>query len=157
MKNYLFVILLFFVITASNQSYAQYGNRNGYGNGYGNNMGGNSMANDDRNSKSEAQIEKEKTEYLNKSIEKLKADLKLDELQLIVIKREVETNSNTINKILKSEISDEDKTKEIEATSEQTNRNIMSYLNPEQKKKYQGYIDTKKEQLDKYKAKKSRN
>lgn len=148
MKKISILVLFFISLTATN-SFAQYGNRNGYGgagNGFGNSMGGQQM-----NSKSEADIQKERTEYLNKSIEKLKADLKLDDLQYIVIKREIETSSSAIYKVSKNEISEEDKVKEIEAISERTNRNIMGFLNVEQKKKYQSYIDDKKEQMEKYK------
>jgi hypothetical protein len=154
MKKISILALFILSLTATN-SFAQNGNRNGFGgagNGFGNNMGGQQI-----NSKSEADIQKERTEYLNKSIEKLKTDLKLDDLQFIVIKREIETCSNTIYKVSKSEISEEDKEKEVEAISEKTNRNIMGFLNEEQKKKYQSYIDDRKEQIEKSKNKRARN
>ena len=154
MKKISILALLFLSLTATN-SFAQYGNRNGYG-GYGNGMGGQQMGGNTR-TKSEADIEKERTEFLNKSLEKLKTDLKLDELQFIVIKREIETSSNAIYKVSKSESSEEDKEKEAEAITERTNRNILGFLNDEQKKKYQSYIDDRKEQIEKSKLKRARN
>ena len=149
------IVFCFFLLTLSTLSFAQYG----YGNGYGNNGMGRSQIGSNMPSsysKSEADIEKERAENLNKTVEKLKTDLQLDDLQLFVIRKELETSSASIYKIIKSESTDEEKTTEIEAITERTDRNINGYLNEEQKKKYKLYVEERKERFEKIKTKRAR-
>ena len=97
------------------------GNRmnNGMGMGTRNQQSMQNPNNFGRNEKSPEEIEKERAENIEKSVEYLKTELKLDELQVIVIRKEIETNSKKIYAVLKNdEISEEDKTKEMEAISE---------------------------------------
>ncbi len=62
-----------------------------------------------------------------------------------------------MNAVVKNEeISEEDKTKEIEAISEKTDTTINTFLNAEQKEKYKKFIENKKENLNKLKEKRSR-
>jgi len=56
---------------------------------------------------------------------------------------------------MKSESSEEDKIKEVEAINEKTDRTINTYLNDDQKVIYKKFIDERKERMEKYKM--SRN
>lgn len=110
-----------------------------------------------RNEKSAEEIEKERAENIDKSVEYLKTELKLDELQIIVIRKEIETSSKKIYAVIKNEeISEEDKTKEIEAISDKTDTTINTFLNAEQKEKYKKFIENRKEKLEKMKDKRLR-
>ena len=85
-----------------------------------------------------AQIEKEKNAQIAKIMDKLKTDLTLDDLQMIAIKNEILTsNKNTDILMKKEDISEEDKSKELKAIQEKTEKNILSYLNTSQKEKFQ--------------------
>jgi len=163
MKTLKTIILATFVIFSTN-AIAQYGYGNNGMNGggmYGGSARQNSMnmqsANYSRDTKSPEQIEKEKIENINKTVEQLRVDLNLDELQLIVIRKEIEENSKSFYQILKSEATEEEKTKAVEAASEKTDRIINSYLNEDQKLKYKKYIEDRKEKLEKIKSRRSRN
>ena len=105
--------------------------------------------------KSPEEIEKERAENLNKSIEKMTKDLNLDDLQVIVIRKEIEAGAKSISAVTKSEISNDEKIKEVDAINEKTDRTINTYLNPEQKEKYKKYIEERKDRMEKYKM--SRN
>ena len=157
MKNYFFI--LFFVFTLSLTATAQYGS-GGYGGGYGGNRNGlnRNIGNIPQTPRKPTEpTEKEKEERINKYMDKLKTDLKLDELQMIAIKNEIAANSKNIEKVMKGENSEEDKTKEIEAISEKTERNIMGFLNKEQKEKYKIVIEERKAKMLEYTNHKQRN
>ncbi len=115
-------------------------------------MGGQGMTNYNKsnNTPSTEEIEKVRTDNLNKSIEKLTKDLKLDDLQVIVIRKEIEASSKSIYAITKKEGSDEEKIREVEAINEKTDRTINTFLNAEQKEKYKKIIEDRKERLEKY-------
>ena len=100
-------------------------------------------------------IEKERAEGINKTVERLTKDLSLDDLQVIVIKKEIESSAKSIYAVMKSETSDEDKIKEVEAINEKTDRTINTFLNDEQKVKYKKFIDDRKERMEKYKMSKN--
>ncbi|MEC4003901.1 hypothetical protein OX283_004480 [Flavobacterium sp. SUN052] len=145
-------LVLLFTLNSVN---AQYGN-NGYGStGYGGNrMNQQSIQNTNnfgRNEKTADQIEKERVENLNKVMEKLTVDLKLDDLQVIVIKKEIEDNSKNLTKVSKSEVPDEQKIKEMEAINEKTDRTINTFLNDDQKIKYKKMIEERNERMEKIK------
>ena len=82
-------------------------------------------------------------------------DLNLDDLQVIVIRKEIEAGAKSISAVTKSEISNDEKIKEVDAINEKTDRTINTYLNPEQKEKYKKYIEERKDRMEKYKM--SRN
>jgi hypothetical protein len=158
MKTLQFILLSF--LFAMNSANAQYGN--GYGSGYGTGYGGGTSMNRQsiqntnnfgRNEKTPDEIEKERVENINKAIEKLTTDLKLDDLQVIVIKKEIEANSKSLLAVSKSEISIEEKIKEMEAINEKTDRTINTFLNDEQKVKYKSLIEDRKERMEKLKNK----
>lgn len=103
---------------------------------------------------SAADIEKKKSEQLDKFIDKLKKELTLDDLQTIAIRNEIDKNNRSIDIIAKKEISEEEKSKEITAMMERTIKIVNSYLNNEQKEKYKRLIeDDKPKQKEKKKKK----
>jgi hypothetical protein len=149
------IVLFSFILLATNVASAQYGNGGMYGGG-GMNRTQNQQSiqntnNFGRNTKSAEEIEKERAESLNKTMEKLTKELSLDDLQVIVIKKEIEAGSKSIYAVMKSEISDDEKIKEVEAINEKTDRTINTFLNEEQKVKYKKFIDERKERIEKYK------
>jgi hypothetical protein len=151
------IVFLSFILLAVNAASAQYGNSGTYGggmNGSGMNRMGNQQSMQNTNNfgrnKSPEDLEKERTENLNKSIEKLTKDLNLDDLQVIVIRKEIEASSKSIYAVTKTENSNEDKIKEVEAINEKTDRTINTFLNAEQKEKYKKIIEDRKERLEKY-------
>jgi hypothetical protein len=160
MKTLKSIIIVYFVLFAFNTVSAQYGYGNNGMNGGGMNRNPNQQSiqntnNYGRNTKSATEIEKERAENLNKTVEKLTKELSLDDLQVIVIKKEIETSMKNISAVMKSEVSDDEKLKEIEAINEKTDRTINTFLNEEQKNKYKKFIEERKERIEKYKM--SRN
>lgn len=151
------IVSFSFILLSVSLASAQYGNGGMYGNGAMNGggmnrMGGQGMNNYNKNSNtpSAEEIEKVRTENLNKSIENLTKDLNLDDLQVIVIRKEIEASSKSIYAITKKEGSDEEKIREVEAINEKTDRTINTFLNAEQKEKYKKIIEDRKERLEKY-------
>lgn len=130
------VLGLFF---ASMQAVAQYGGGyGGYGggnSGYGSGMNrmGSGMQ-QGRTPEKPKEIPAEETAA--KIVEKLKPELNLDELQGIAIANILTSSIKAQGVILKKETSDEDKTNDIKALSDTTDRKIMEMLNKEQKEKY---------------------
>ena len=162
MKIVIKTITISFILLAFHIASAQYGNSGMYGGsgmGGGMNRMGNQQSMQNTNNygrnKSPEDVEKERAENLNKSIEKLSKDLELDDLQIIVIKKEIEDGSKKVVAVTKSESSQEDKIKEIEAINEKMDRTINTYLSTDQKVKYKKYIEERKERMEKYKM--SRN
>lgn len=150
-KATLVIFLLFFGV---NSGIAQFGGMNGgmYGGGMNRMQNQQSIQNTNNygRDKSAEELDKERIENINKSIEKITADLKLDDLQVIVIRKEIEASSKSVFAVSKSEISNEDKLKEIDAINEKTDRTINTFLNADQKVKYKKYIDERKERMEKY-------
>ena len=128
--NYNKIFFVFFILISFTTS-AQFvnGNNNRYG-GMQNNYQTPSKP-------SPAILEKEKNEKIEKYIEKLNKELTLDELQYIAIKKEIISNSKNVDNVMKKELSEEIKAKEITFLIEQLDQNIKSYLNDSQKEKYQ--------------------
>jgi len=161
MKKLKIRITISFIFLAINLTLAQYGNTGMYGGsgmGSGMNRGGMNRnqqsiqnTNNYGRNKSPEDIEKERAENLNKNIEKLTKDLELDELQAIVIKKELEENSKKVVTVTKTESAKEDKIKEIEAINEKMDRTINTYLSANQKGKYKKYIEERQERMEKYK------
>jgi len=104
MKTLKSLLLFFLVLFAFNSATAQYGYGNGGMNRSQNQLSAQNTNNFGRNSKSPEEIEKEKTENLNKTMEKLTKELGLDDLQVIVIKKEIEAGSKSIYAIMKKQI-----------------------------------------------------
>lgn len=150
LKAILLLVLLFFGV---NSGSAQFGGMNGgmYGGGMNQMQNQQSMQNTNNygRNKSSEDLDKEREANLAKSIEKISKDLNLDDLQIIVVKKEIEASSKSIFAISKSEASDEDKIKEMDAINEKTDRIINTFLNADQKTKYKKYIDDRKERMEK--------
>jgi hypothetical protein len=150
LKAILLLVLLFFGV---NLGSAQFGGMNGgmYGGGMNQIQNQQSMQNTNNygRNKSSDDLDKEREANLAKSIEKISKDLNLDALQIIVVKKEIEASSKSIFAISKSEASDEDKIKEMDAINEKTDRIINTFLNADQKTKYKKYIDDRKERMEK--------
>jgi len=100
------------------------------------------------------EIEKKKTEQLDKFMDKLKKELTLDELQTIAIRNEIDKNNRNIDIIIKKETSDDEKSKEITAMMERTDKIVNSYLNKEQKEKYKILVEDSKPKKKEKKKKK---
>ena len=89
-------------------------------------------------------------------MKQMKEDLTLDELQCIAIRNELIANSKSIEILIKSEISEEDKTKQFESIQEKTEKIINSYMNSSQKEKYKIIKEKKALGVDTKKSKKKK-
>lgn len=131
------LVILTFALLLSNILTAQYGN-GGYGNGYGNGYGGNRRMNSamdqPRTPDKPKEIPVEVT--VGKILERLKPDLVLDELQVIAIGNILTESIRDQGMLIKAEVSQEEKIKNITVLSETTDRKIMELLNKDQKEKY---------------------
>lgn len=157
LKSVFTTSLLLGSITFASAQFGGNGMNNGMGMGTRNQQSIQNTNNFGRYEKSPEEIEKERAENIEKSVEALKTELKLDELQIIVIRKEIETSTKKIFAVVKNEeLSQEDKAKEIEAISEKTDTTINTFLNAEQKEKYKKFIENRKEKLDKLKDKRLR-
>jgi len=124
-----FLLTMFFMI--STVATAQYG-------GYGSNRSTNysdMMSRTKRPSKKN--IEKSKAEFIEKSVERLKKELTLDDLQVIAIRKIIEEDQKNRGIIIANQtISEESKIEEIRALNESTDRKLLNYLSEEQQEKY---------------------
>ncbi|MGL2966357.1 hypothetical protein [Flavobacterium sp. XGLA_31] len=158
MKTFRKILLLLFLSTTA--AFAQYGNPygnyGGYGGGY---RGGyrSGMPGGGETKPSPEKIEKEKNEQIDKAMARLKEDLNLDDLQFIAIKNEIMSSYKSLDILMKSEIPDEDKTKQYKAIQEKAEKNIMSYLNAAQKEKYQQLKLEKNNKKEDKKSKKDKD
>ncbi len=133
MKHIQSILIFAFVLLSSNIISAQYGN-GGYNNGYGSNRRMNSGMDQTRTQEKPKEIPVEVT--VGKIMERLKPELILDELQAIAISNILNESIRTQGILIKAEVSQEDKIKNIQALSEVTDRKIMELLNKDQKEKY---------------------
>lgn len=145
------------IITLILCSYAGYAQYNGYNNGRYGGMVDHGMQTSTPSKPSQNDIEKDRTEKIEKVILQLKEDLLLDELQVIAIKNEITSNSKTMEIIMKSETTDEDKLNKFKENQEKLNKIILSYLNPIQKEKFQKLKEEKESNRDKKKKNKGKN
>ncbi len=153
-KNFIFIILLFLT---SNLIFSQYGNgygNNGYGNGGYSNNRMNSMnagPQGNRGFGTETSKPKDPQVDIDKTVEKLKTDLKLDELQVFAIKKVITESSTSQISILKKEVSQDEKVTEVLALADKTDSSINSYLSKDQKEKYKVFIEERKIRMEKFK------
>ena len=133
MKHIQSILIFAFVLLSSSIISAQYGN-GGYNNGYGSNRRMNSGMDQTRTQEKPKEIPVEVT--VGKIMERLKPELILDELQAIAISNILNESIRTQSILIKAEVSQEDKIKNIQALSETTDRKIMELLNKDQKEKY---------------------
>ena len=126
-----------FILFFTNIISAQYGN-GGHGNGYGNGYGGNGRMNNTMDQTRTPQKPKEipVEVTVGKVMERLKKDLILDELQVIAISNILTESIRSQGMLIKAEVSQEEKIKNITVLSETTDRKILELLNKDQKEKY---------------------
>ena len=105
-----------------------------YGNGYGGNGRMNNTMDQTRTPQKPKEIPVEVT--VGKVMERLKKDLILDELQVIAISNILTESIRSQGMLIKAEVSQEEKIKNITVLSETTDRKIMELLNKDQKEKY---------------------
>jgi hypothetical protein len=139
MKNSLSIISILFLLLTCNSAFAQYG---GYGNGYGgggygyngrmSQMGGMGGMNQQPEKPKEIPVEV----TVGKIMEQLKPELQLDALQEIAIANILTASIKSQGAIIKQEISQDDKVKEIQTLSELTDSKIKQLLTQSQKEKY---------------------
>lgn len=140
MKNSLCFFNILFLFFVGNTAFAQFGgNGNGFGNGgFGNNgrmnqMGGMNGMNQQQPDKPK-EIPVEVT--VGQIMERLKPELQLDALQEIAISNILTASIKSQTAIIKQEISQTDKVKEIQTLSELTDSKIKQLLTQSQKEKY---------------------
>lgn len=142
MKNKLFLFSVLILLFASTTLFAQYGGYGGgyggyggYGGGYGgrmSQMGGMGGMNQQQDKPKEIPVEV----TVGKIMEKLKPELNLDALQEIAIANILTESLKSQGAIIKQEISQDDKVKEIQTLSELTDSKIKQLLTQTQKDKY---------------------
>ena len=148
--------ILFICLFLSNlSSVAQFGNING------NRMGGVDRSNqipqsNEPKEPTPEEITSARNMRVDNIMKQMKEDLTLDDLQCIAIRNELIANSKSIEILIKSEISEEDKTKQFQSIQEKTEKIINSYLNSSQKEKYQILKDEKALGVDTKKSKKKK-
>lgn len=129
-----FIILFICIFISSVEANAQFGNMNGGQGGMRNNV----MPTPQQTPKEPTaeEIEKNRGKQIEGYMNELKSDLNLDELQYIAIKNDLMSNSKRIDIVLKSDYTEEEKSKEIKSIQEKIEKSILSYLNASQKEKY---------------------
>jgi hypothetical protein len=148
--------ILFICLFLSNISaLAQFGNING------NRMGGVDRSNqipqsNEPKEPTPEEITSARNMRVDNIMKQMKEDLTLDELQCIAIRNELIANSKSIEILIKSEISEEDKTKQFESIQEKTEKIINSYMNSSQKEKYKIIKEKKALGIDTRKSKKKK-
>jgi hypothetical protein len=148
----MFKILFFSLMLSTMAASAQYGNN--YGNGTRNN--GMPNVQQPPTKATPAEIEKSRNERIDKTMIRLKLELDLDELQFIAIKNDITSTTKSMEIVMESQNSEEDKTKELKAIQEKTEKNILSYLNASQKEKYQKMKEDRAVGKDEKKKKKQK-
>ena len=93
--------------------------------------------------------EKSKEEIVAMVMKKLKPELQLDELQEIAVSQILTESLKTQGVIMKKEIEQDEKIKQIDALSETTDRKIMELLNKDQKVKYKAFMEERKSKIEK--------
>jgi hypothetical protein len=142
MKKLISIISVVFLLFTCNTAFAQYGGYGGgyggyggYGGGYGgrmSQMGGMGGMNQHNEKPKETPVEV----TVGKIMEQLKPELKLDALQEIAVANILTESIKSQGAILKQEISQDDKVKEIQTLSELTDSKIKQLLTQSQKDSY---------------------
>ncbi|MCF6132949.1 hypothetical protein [Flavobacterium wongokense] len=140
-----FKIFLFALMLSSCSVFSQYYN-NGYGTDYRRYSLDRSMTGMDNKQKepSPEEIEKMRSEQIDKYMVIMKEKLMLDELQFIAIKNEITSNSKNVDIVMKKESSQEEKNTESKALLDKMDIRIKSYLNKTQKEKYDVFLEEMK-------------
>lgn len=141
MKKIVSIISILFLLFTCPNAFAQYG---GYGNSYGgyggsngyngriSQMGGMGGMNQHQEKPKEIPVEV----TVGKIMEQLKPELQLDALQEIAVANILTASIKSQGAIIKQEISQDDKVKEIQTLSDLTDAKIKQLLTQTQKEKY---------------------
>lgn len=145
-KTFLASLLILLSITTIS---AQYGNSGygggGYGgNGYGSGGGMNQMSGMNQRSEPEKPKEIPAEVTVAKVMEDMKPAVELDELQVIAISNVLIESINTQGRILKQDSTQDEQMKDFQALAENTDRQIMNFLNKDQKEKYLAFKEERK-------------
>ncbi len=138
-----------FMLLSITTIYAQYSNSGygggGYGgNGYGSGGGMNQMGGMNQRSEPEKPKEIPAEVTVAKVMEEMKPAVELDELQVIAISNVLIESLNTQGRILKQDSTQDEQMKEFQALSENTDRQIINFLNKDQKEKYLAFKEDRK-------------
>ena len=150
MKNLKPIIVFAFLIFSVLKTNAQFGQNGGFGQ---NQRGGQGQSGFDqisqgtRDNKPPEESEKSKKERLDKEVAKMKTELNLDELQVIVIQNTLSENQKKQILLFKKETPENEKIAELIALTESTDRKILEFLNKEQKIKYKDLTADRKAKL----------
>lgn len=106
---------------------------------------------EDTSKLSKAAQDKIHEETVAKTIEKFKTNLRLDELQEIVISKVVTQCFSKQKSILSSDSSNEDKVTAMETLMKNTEREIVSFLNPNQKENFNQLVLERQKKFEKLK------
>lgn len=143
MKKSLSIISILFLLFTCNSAFAQYGGYGGgyggyggYGGGYGGRMSQMGGMGGGMNQQQEKPKEIPVEVTVGKIMEQLKPELQLDALQEIAISNILTASIKSQGAIIKQEISQDDKVKEIQTLSELTDSKIKQLLTQSQKEKY---------------------
>lgn len=135
MKNVKLILSALFLLSTTVITAQNYGRNNSMNNSRVNQM--TTPQNTElENQRRKENYEKEKQKNIENSVEKLKIDLELDELQFIAIKQIINESIKTEGIIRKKEESDEDKAKAISALSTTTDTKIRALLSKTQNEKF---------------------
>lgn len=153
LKSMQSILLIVLITVFSSNASAQNGNGfedpynvNSYGiTGYG--RRGNLPIEDISKLPKEAQ-DKIKQETLKKTIAKFQSNLQLDELQSIVISKTITQCLSKQNVLINNSASEELKITEIESLMQNTEREILSFLNEKQKESFQLMIVERKKKFE---------
>ncbi|WP_395050047.1 hypothetical protein [Flavobacterium sp.] len=146
-KTFLAILFMLLSITTISAQYGNggYGGNNGYGgNGYGNRGGMSQMGGINQRSEPEKPKEIPAEVTVAKVMEDMKPAVELDELQVIAISNVLIESINTQGRILKQDSTQDEQIKDFQALSENTDRQIMNFLNKDQKEKYLAFKEERK-------------
>lgn len=150
MKNIKLFFTILILTFSINNMFAQFGQQGG---GFGQNgvnrgsQGGFDNIGQSTPDKPSEMSEKEKKQNVDKVMDNLKKELKLDELQVIGIQSVIYQNVTKQNALFKKEISQDEKIIEMQGLSDTTDRKIIEFLNKDQKTKYKEMTLERKEKL----------
>lgn len=145
LQKVFFTLLLFSfgAVSAQDMYIDPYGVYNGYGpSGYGRRK---NMPLTDTSRLSKEALDRLREETVAKTIDKLKKQLQLDELQVVVIKNALNDGQKKQAVLHAKEDSGETVTEEQQAALQTTDKQILSFLNKDQKEKFMAIIAERKQ------------
>jgi hypothetical protein len=127
-------LFIIFIFLSFSNVFSQFGN--GMGNGMGNRMGAQNQMNQIPNDSAKKADEPSADEIVAPIVEMMKERLKLDGLQEVAVSQILIKSVKTRGIVLKSEINQDAKAKELEDLRKNSSKEIESMLNANQKAEY---------------------